>query len=76
MAFVISFLVISIDDEYGEEGDDDYEAKHMGAHGMNAMNELIKSTGFVKHANYPFSCTICSSANSENMEVHDIDAMN
>ena len=32
------FLVISIDDEYGEEDDDDYETKDMGMHDMDAMN--------------------------------------
>ena len=30
LAFIICFLVISIDDEYGEEDDDDYETKDMG----------------------------------------------
>ena len=33
------FLVISIDDEYGED-DDDYKTKDMGVHDMNAINEL------------------------------------
>ena len=43
LAFIISFLVISIDDEYGEEDDDDYETKDMGLHDMDAINELINS---------------------------------
>ena len=31
------FLVISIDDEYGEEDDDDYETKDMGVHDMDGQ---------------------------------------
>ena len=46
------FLVIPIDDEYGEEDDDDYETKDMGVHDMNAINELINFTNFIKHAAY------------------------
>ena len=38
LAFIICFLVISIDDEYGEEDDDDYETKDMGVHAMGAVN--------------------------------------
>ena len=45
------FLAISIDEEYGEEDDDDYEKKDMGVHDMDAINEFINSTNFVKHAN-------------------------
>ena len=41
LAFIICFLVISIDDEYGEEDDDDNEKKDMGVHDMDAINELI-----------------------------------
>ena len=44
-------LVVSIDDEYGEEDDDDYETKDMGVHDMDAINELIiNATNFGKHA--------------------------
>ena len=35
--FTICFLVISIDDEYGEEDDDDYETKDMGMHDMDVL---------------------------------------
>ena len=50
LAFIKCFLVISIDDEYGEEDDDDYETKGIGVHDMDAINESIHSTNFVKHA--------------------------
>ena len=52
MAFTICFLVISIDDEYGEEDDDDYETKDMGVHDMCAISELTYFTNFIKHAAY------------------------
>ena len=52
VGFYNMLLVISIHDEYGEEGDDDYETKDMGVHDMDAINELISSTIFVKHAAY------------------------
>ena len=41
LAFAICFLVVSIDDEYGEEDDDDYETKDMGVHEKGAINELL-----------------------------------
>ena len=44
LAFTICFLVISIDDGYGEEDDDDYESKDMGVHDMDPINELILPT--------------------------------
>ena len=50
LAFIISFLIIYIDDEHGEEDDDDYETKDMGVHDMGAMNKLTNSTNVVKHA--------------------------
>ena len=36
-----AFLVISVDDEYGEAGEDDHETKDMGVHDMDAINELL-----------------------------------
>ena len=47
-----AFLVISVDDEYGEAGEDDYERKGMVVHDMDAINELVNSTNFVQHAAY------------------------
>ena len=38
LAFIICFLVSSIDDEYGEEDDDHYETKDMGVHDMDTIS--------------------------------------
>ena len=38
LAFIKCFIVLSIDDEYGEEDDDDYETKDMGVHDMDWKN--------------------------------------